>query len=179
MKNKPFLFALIYAALYIAATLYFYLTQNFKQFNLMYVVAMAAIMPLSVLSIKVQKDTVYGGIISGRNAAKEGMKAALYAAIILIMFQAAFYFSGWKEFKTDSIPSALTEQYNKLVSLGKLKPDPKRLQDAITMEINSVTLFKEISTLFFRTMIAGFFSSFLAALFMKTTPGFLPNRRQA
>jgi hypothetical protein len=167
MKNKPLLIAIIYASIYIGVTLFFYFTGRFELFNMVYVMSMALVIPLVVLTIKIQRDTVYNGIISGREAAKEGMKFVIYSAIILIIFQAVFYYAGWKDFKMESIPSDFRERVRRLSDTDRATWTEERIQKAIAIELANVTVFKEITGVFFRLVIAGLFSSFLAGLFMK------------
>jgi hypothetical protein len=168
MKNKPLLFAVIYAAVYITGTLVLYFSQRFALFNMVYIMGMALLIPFIILTIKIQRDTVYNGIISGREAAKEGMRFVLYSALLLVLFQSVFYYAGWRDFKTESIPGFIREQALQLDKMGKRPFDEKQLQIAITEEIKNITLFKEITFVFLRCMVVGIFTSFAAGLFMKS-----------
>ena len=71
MKKYPLILSIIFSGLYISFTLFFYFTERYGAFNFIYLMAIGALIPLVVLTIKLQRDTVYGGIISGRNAARE------------------------------------------------------------------------------------------------------------
>ncbi len=168
MKNKPFLFAIIYAVIYVTGTLALYFSQRFELFNMVYIMGMAMLIPFIILTIKIQRDTVYNGVISGKDAAKEGMRFVVYSAVLLVLFQTAFYYAGWRDFKAESIPGFIREQAMMLDKMGKRPFDEKLLQTAITEEVNGITLFKEITFVFIRCMVVGIFTSFAAALFMKS-----------
>ena len=166
MKNKPLLIAIFYSVAYIIATLYFYYSERYALFNIVYLLSMALILPLVILTVKIQRDA-FGGYISGKSAVREGMKFVLYSVFILVVFQCAFYFAGWREFKTESLPIYIREKALELDKLGKRKFDEKQLQQVIVEETKNITLFKELTFVFFRCIFVGLFSSFLTAALMK------------
>jgi predicted secreted protein len=167
MKNKPLFFAILYSLLYITVTLFLYFTERYAVFNMVYLLAMGLIIPMVVLTIKVQRDGQYGGYISGKNAAKEGMKFVMYSVMILMVFQAFFYYTGWREFKADSLPHYVRSKALELDKLGKRKFNEEQLQVAIKEELKNITLFKELTFVFFRTVFIGLFSSLTAGFIMK------------
>ncbi|MBC7863246.1 MAG: hypothetical protein IAF38_09740 [Bacteroidia bacterium] len=187
MKNKPLLLAIIYSVIYIGATLYFYFSQQLPAFKMVYVISMAAVLPFVILTIKIQRDSVYQGIISGKEAAKEGMKFVLYSALILGAFQIAFFYGGWRDFKIETIPGFYRAWVDSLSAddkvkyfevgtqkvMARLSPAQiekfreELIQKNIAIQIEGITVFKEFTGVFFRLFFAGLFSSFLAALFLK------------
>jgi Ca2+/Na+ antiporter len=169
MKKYPLLLAIIFSFLYIASTLFFYFTQRFAAFNFVYLMAMGAMIPFVILTIKLQRDNVLQGKISGRVAAREGMRFVLYSIFFLLLFQTIFYYSGWKEFKADALPQYIREQAIRLDQMNKRKFNEVELQKAIQEELKNITLFKELSFVFYRYIFVGIFASFISATFMKTT----------
>lgn len=169
MKNYPFLIAILFSIVYIGITLFLYFGERFETMAYLYLMAMAAMIPMVVLSIRLQRDFVYGGQISGRNAAKEGMRFVLYTILFLLIFQSIFYYGGWREFKIENLPHNIREQAIKLDQLGKKKFDEILLQKAIKEELANVTLFKELSFVFYRFIFIGIFTSFISAVFIKTS----------
>jgi predicted secreted protein len=167
MKNKPLLLAGIYSLIYIVSTLFFYTTERFSNLNMVYLLAMALILPMVILTIKIERDETNHGYISGREAVKAGMRFVLYSTLILMLFQAIFYYSGWREFKINALPSYVRERALELDKMGKRKFDEKQLQVAISEELKNITLFKELTFVFFRCIFLGLFSSFMASIFMK------------
>lgn len=169
MKKYPLILSIIFSVLYIATTLFFYFTERYAAFNFIYLMAMGVMIPLVVLTIKLQRDNSYGGVISGRNAAREGLRFVIYSIFFLLIFQTLFYYSGWKEFKADALPHYIREQALRLDQMNKRKFNEAELQKAIQEELNNITLFKELSFVFYRYIFVGIFASFISATFMKTT----------
>ncbi len=169
MKKYPLILSIIFSGLYISFTLFFYFTERYGAFNFIYLMAIGALIPLVVLTIKLQRDTVYGGIISGRNAAREGMRFVVYSIFFLLLFQTVFYFNGWREFKSEALPQDIREQAMRLDQMNKRKFNETELQKKIQEELKNITLFKELSFVFYRYIFVGIFASFISATFMKTT----------
>ena len=169
MKNYPLLLAVIFSIAYIGITLFLYFSERFETMAFLYLMAMGAMIPMVILSIRLQRDFVYGGPISGRNAAKEGMRYVLFTILFLLIFQTIFFYSGWKEFKMENLPHNIRAHAVKLDQLGKKKFDEVLLQKAIKEELANVTLFKELSFVFYRFIFVGIFGSFISAVFLKTT----------
>lgn len=86
MRNKPFQIALLYGTSYIFAICYCFYGHYEKHLATVYLTGMAAILPLVVLTIKIQRDGVFGGVISGKEAAREGMKF-----VFLVLFSCLFF----------------------------------------------------------------------------------------
>ncbi|MFN6039650.1 MAG: DUF4199 domain-containing protein [Bacteroidota bacterium] len=167
MKNRTLFLALVYSGIYISAVLYLFFSKRFELFNFIYLLSMGLVLPFVVLVIKFKRDEENGGFIGGRDAVKEGMKFVFFATLILILFQSVFYHLGWKDFKASSIPDFIREKANEANKLGKQKIDESQIQRIINEQIKNITLFKEISFVFFRCIFVGFFSSFVAAFLMK------------
>ena len=167
MKLKAIHLAIAYCILYISFTLFFYFTQQFKPFNYVYLGSMALILPFVLITVKIQRENTYGGYISSKDAFREGMKFIVLLTFLLIVFQTFFYFMGWKEFKAEFLPALIRESVSDIEKLGKKKFTEAEIQKSIQEELNNITLFKEITFTFFRCIFAGFFSSFLAAIFLK------------
>lgn len=170
MKNKPLLFAIIYSALFIAAACITFYGHYDRAFNTVFVMGLAALLPFVVLTIKVQRDTVYKGVISGREAAKEGMRFVFFSFIFLVIFQVAFFYGGLREYRLDYLMKGELEFIQKSIENKKMAATPAEMAKqakAIAGKVAMINVSTEIFGVFLRVVLFGLFSSFVAALFLK------------
>lgn len=167
MRNKPFQIALLYGTSYIFAICYCFYGHYEKHLATVYLTGMAAILPLVVLTIKIQRDGVFGGVISGKEAAREGMKFVFFSFIFLLIFQIIFYYGGFKQYKIDYTTKGEMDDWNARILLGKTKLTLAQKQADIAQKLSMITLSAEIFGVFLRCIVVGIFSSFISAMFMK------------
>lgn len=171
MKNKPLLIAIIYSLTYILAFSFCFYGHYERWLNTVIVCGLGGIFVLTILTIKIQRDTVYGGYISGREGIKEGMKFAFYSFILLAVYHVVIYYNGYRDFRMDLIRQE-EELLNAQRAAGTLKHSAAEIAKYIQSKKDFESLFSTVTGVLLKTIIVGFFSSFIAALFLKrAAPG--------
>jgi hypothetical protein len=170
MKNKPLLFSLIYCGLFIAGICITFFGHYNRAFDKIYVMGMAAILPFVIMVIRTQRETVYHGQITGREAAREGMRFVFFSFIILVTFQVIFFYGGYREYRIDYLMKGEMDYISQGIQDGKIKANPTdlRLQArAVAGQLSMINISTEIFGVFLRTIVVGLFSSFVCSIFMK------------
>ena len=92
MFNKNALTAaILYSLLFIAGVCYSFYGMEAKNITYAYLLGSLAILPFVFFVVWRQRETVYGGSMSGKDAAKEGMKFVVVVILILIVFQIVIF----------------------------------------------------------------------------------------
>ncbi len=169
MKSKLFLFAIIYSALSILSICIAFYGGYIHLLNYVYLFSLLGLLPFVLLAVKTFRDKENGGVLSGKEAFKAGLKCVVSSAIILSVFQAVFFTLDFKEYKISYMRTIGPEAIKKEISRGLLKAKESEIPAIINNDIEQVTLFYEITGVLFKTIAYGLFCSFIAAVFFKRT----------
>lgn len=165
--QKPFLVALLYSVLFIATVCFVFYGGYPKYITHAYLLGLICMLPFAFLTIFWQRQTVYGGTISGKNAVKEGLKFVLVTTLLLIVFQSVFFEASFKNFKINYMQTVGPQVLKDQIAAGKIKLTEAEIPKVIALDVADVTLFKEITSVVFKNIFYGVFSSFIAAIFLK------------
>ena len=169
MKNKLILFAAIYSILSIVAICITFYGGYIKLLNLIYIFSLLGMLPFALMAIKSFRDKENGGIITGKEALKAGLRFVVTSAIILSLFQALFFMLDFKEYKINYMKSVGPEAIKKEIASGKIKAEESEIPKILNNDIEQVTLFAEITGTLFKTIAYGLFCSFIGAVVFKRT----------
>ena len=168
MKKQIFILVLLYSALSIAFKLYVFYSGNqlTRLGDLSHLITLLFILPFVFFAVY-QKRKNNDGIISGRDAAREGMLFTMLSAIILCTFNYVFYEIELGKFiierASDVDYNVLLEEakrHNKNITMEKVMADQKAY-------IASFTAFRDTTFKMFGYVFFGMFSSFMGAVFLK------------
>lgn len=165
MKKIPVLLACLYSLLFIAAVCFVFYGGQTKYITHVYLIGLMLMLPFIFAAIYFQRERSYNGLISGREAVREGLIFTVTATVILIVFQAVFYQISFHDFKVNFIREAGMVSLKQDLSLGKFKEAD--IPAIIEKHVEGVTLFKEITAVIFKTLFYGIFSSFISSLILK------------
>jgi hypothetical protein len=166
-KNKPFILAFIYAALFISGVCVVFYGHHIQYITHAYLIGLLLMMPFVFASIWFQKRDIYHGEIGGRVAAKEGLKFVVAATLFLVLFQAIFFEISFREFKINYMQTVGPQMIKEQILAGKMKMSESEIPGMIAKDVEGVTLFKEITSVVFKTFFYGAFSSFISAVYLK------------
>jgi hypothetical protein len=165
--QKPFLVALVYSLLFIASICFVFYGGHSQFITHAYLLGLVSMLPFVFVTIFWQRQTVYGGTISGKNAIKEGLKFVLITTLMLIVFQSVFFEKSFHDFKTNYMETVGPKVLKEQIAAGKIKLTEAEIPKVIALDVADVTLFKEITSVIFKNIFYGMFSSFVAAIFLK------------
>lgn len=170
MNFKTFIFPLIYSTLVVAATLFAFYGGHIAHINKVAVMGWLFIIPFTVLAMVYAKKTMYDNYISGRDAAKEGLKFIVFSTIILVLFQAIFFELDFKAYKINFIETYGVDLAKEQIRNGNLKITDAQIPDLIAKEIQEITLFKECTSIVFKNLFLGVITIVLTAVALKSPP---------
>ena len=165
--QKPFVVALVYSLLFIATICFTFYGGHTQYITHAYLIGLVCMLPFVFIAILWQRQTVYGGIISGKVAVKEGLKFVLVATLILIVFQTVFFEKSFRNFKANYMETVGPQVLKEQIAAGKIKLTEAEIPKVIALDVADVTLFKEVTSVIFKNIFYGMFSSFVAAIFLK------------
>lgn len=168
MKNKVFLWVLIYSVLSIGFKLYVFYSgqQSTRLGDLSHLITLLFILPFIAIAIY-QKRKANNGLIAGREAVREGMQFTFLSIVILGLFNYVFYEMEMGKYIISTVSNV---DYNELLIQAK------RHDKNITMEkvmenqkayIASFTAFRDTTFKIFGYLLFGAFSSFVGAVALK------------
>jgi hypothetical protein len=172
MKNKRIIISsLIYSALCIITVLLAYnglLGAPVKTVNITYVINMFVMFPFIFFTIKLVRDKDNYGVMGGKEAMRTGLRFVVLSAVVLVIFQLAFFNSGFRDFKVNYLRPLGKEYMEKERTAGKFKGSDSEMNAQIEKNITeSVTNGSEITGMLFKTFPYGLFCSFLCAVFLR------------
>ena len=168
MKNKLFLFALIYSGLVMVFKLWvFYSGNQLSSIGIYsHLYSLVALTPFCFILVKLTREE-QGGVIGGKEALKTSMRFVFLSAILLSLFNYVFFEMAMGEFMV---------KYIREVGPGKLKEDllkAKRpandaeIQKQIDMAASQITAFKDTTFKLLSIIAFGVFASFISAVFLR------------
>lgn len=172
MKHKRVLiFSLVYSLLSIAAILLAYsgkIGTPVKAINATYLLSTLAMFPFIFITIKLFRDKDNGGNIGGKEAIRTGLRFVAFSAIVLVIFQLIFFYSGFREFKITYFKTIGMEIKQKDKAAGKYKGTDLEMQKLVNEEVEkSVTPFSEVTGVLFKSFVYGLFCSFMCSVFLR------------
>lgn len=175
LKNKPFLFAVLYSLLVIAVKLIillggFAITNfGFKWSQFLTVLMIIPFIWLTIKSVRAQQ----GGYIGGKVALKKGLQMTVIAIAMISVYN-YFEFDAWKEIASQYYNSDLYHHF--LENKKEIKPE--QYAEIIKVQVESFRLispFQYLTIKLIPCLIFGISSSFIFAMFMKRNPPFSLN----
>lgn len=170
MSFKSFLFPFIYSFLCIVSVSFVFYGGYIEKINTVAIIGWLLIIPFTVLAMIYAKKTIYENYISGREAAKEGLKFIVFSTIILVVFQAIFFELDFKEYKINFIQTYGVDLAKEQIKNGNLKIAETQIPDLIAKEIKEITLFKECTSIVFKNLFLGIITIVLTAVALKSPP---------
>lgn len=125
------------------------------------------LIPFCIAAMVFAKKTHYQNNISGRNAAKEGLKFIIYSSIILIIFQTVFFVTDLRDFKVNYFETYGVELAKSQIQQGKLTISEKEIPDLIKKEVAQITLFRECTSIIFKNLFLGVITTIFGAVVLK------------
>ena len=166
-KNKTFILAFIYAVLFAAAVCFIYYNNHIKYITHVYLIGLLCMFPFLYAAVYYDKKDNYDGEIGGKVAGKSGFKFVVTATLFLMLFQTVFFVTSFKEYKINYMQTVGPQMLKEQIAAGKLKITEAEIPKVIATDIEGVTLFKEITSVIFKTVFYGVFCSLIVAVLLK------------
>jgi len=166
-KNKPVIIALIYSILFSASVCFVFYGDHIKYLTHVYLIGLLCMLPFLYYAVLLQKKNVYKGDMSGRIAGREGLRFVVAATFFLILFQVVFFETSFKAYKINYMQTVGPQILKDQITAGKLKLAETEIPKMIATDVEGVTLFKEITSVVFKTVFYGAFCSFIVAFLLK------------
>lgn len=168
MKNKVIVWAIIYSILSIAFKLYVFYSgnQNSRLGDLSHLLTLLLIFPFIAIAIFISRKN-NGGLISGRDAVRQGMLFTFIVIIVLGVFNYIFYEVELGKFIAATY---LNVDYNELLIEAKKHDKTATLEKVMANQktyVASFTAFKDTTFKIFGYLLFGGFSSFVGAVILK------------
>jgi glucose uptake protein GlcU len=167
MNIKSFLFPISYSALLITATCITFYGGYTQHINKVTIIGWLLIIPFCVLAMIYAKKANYNSNIGGKDAVKEGLKFIIFSTIILVIFQALFFYFDFKAYKINFIQTYGLDLAKAQIKNGNLKITEAQIPNLINKEIEQVTLFKECTSVVFKNLFLGTITSVITAVFLR------------
>ena len=123
--------------------------------------------PFLFLAVYLEKRDLHAGQIGGKVAGKAGLKFVVTATMFLVLFQAIFFETTFKEYKINYMQTSGPQILKEQIAAGKLKIKEEEIPQIIANDVEGVTLFKEITSVVFKTIFYGTFCSLITAVAMR------------
>jgi len=165
--NKSVILAFIYAVLFSALVCFVFYGNHIKYITHAYLIGLLFMLPFVYAAVWFQKRDVYQGEIGGRVAGKEGVKFVVIATLFLVVFQIVFFETSFKEYKINYMQTVGPQMLKEQILAGKLKIAEAEIPKMIAADVEGVNLFKEITSVIFKTIFYGIFCSVISALLLR------------
>ncbi len=166
-KNKIVALALVYALLFSAAVCMVFYGNHVKYITHVYLIGLLAMFPFVYAAIWFQRKDVHDGEIGGKDAGKEGIRFVVITTFFLIIFQIVFFENVFKEYKINYMNTVGPQMLKEQILAGKLKITEADIPKMIANDVEGVTLFKEITSVIFKTIFYGVFCSLISAILLR------------
>lgn len=166
-KNKSLLLAVIYTLLFSALICFVFYGNHVKYITQAYLLGLIGLFPFVYAAIWVHRKDVHEGDIGGRDAGKEGLKFVVLVTLLLVVFQIIFFETSFKEYKINYMKTIGPQVLKEQIQAGKLDFKEAQIPEIIAKDVEGVTLFKEITSVIFKTVFYGGFSSLVCAFLLK------------
>ena len=168
LKQKPFLFALVYCVFVIVFKLFVFYSglQMTKVGMYSHILSLLLMTPFILLLVFIVRKE-RGGEIAGKMALREGLIFMAVAAVILSVFNYIFFQQELGSYIINYIqtkgPASILEEAKKN---GKTV-SPVEIDKMIKGGIEDLSAFKDTTSKLFSILVYGIFSSFIASIFLK------------
>lgn len=165
-KNAPFLLALLYSVLFAIAVCIVFYGGYVQYITHVYLIGLAFMMPFIFLAVWLRRRRM-GGVLGGREGLREGLRFVVAATLYMALFQVIFFQLDFKEYKINFMQTMGPDILKEQIKTGQAKITEADIPKIIAEDIEQVTVFKEITSVVFKNLLFGAFSSFLAAVLFK------------
>ncbi|MBS1647714.1 MAG: DUF4199 domain-containing protein [Bacteroidetes bacterium] len=167
INKKTIIAALIYTLLFATGVCVAFYGTGAKYITHAYLLGVLCMLPFVFGIIWWQRQSTYGGIISGKSALKEGLKFVVFVTLLLLIFQIVFFEVSFKEYKIQYIQNVGPQALKAQIASGKIKITEAQIPAEIDRDVHEVTVFKEITAVVFKNVFYGMFASLISALLLK------------
>jgi len=164
-KNTSFLLAFIYSLLFAATVCLVFYGDRVKYITHAYLIGLLFMLPFVFWTVWLKRKRE--GVLSGRDAVKEGLRFVVAATLFMALFQVIFFEMDFKEYKINFMQTMGPEILKEQIAAGKAKINEADIPKIIAEDVQQVTVFKEITSVVFKNLFYGSFSAFMAALVLK------------
>jgi len=170
LKQKPFLFALVYSVLVIAFKLFVFNSglQMTKLGMYSHILSLLLMTPFILVLVFLERRS-RGGQIGGKAALQQGLIFTSVSIVILSAFNFIFFQHELgaciAEYIRTNAPKSILEEAAKK---GKTI-SPAEIDKMVQGGIDDLSAFKDTTSKLFSMLIMGIFSSFIASIFLKNS----------
>lgn len=166
--TKSLLFPIAYSTLYILSICFTFYGGHQKSLNAVYIIGWLMLIPFCVAAMVYAKKAHYQNQISGRDAAKEGLKFIILSSVILIVFQTVFFMTDLRDFKINYFETYGPELAREQIKQGKLTISEKEIPGLIKSEVAQISLFRECTSILFKNLFLGVITTIFGAVALKS-----------
>jgi hypothetical protein len=166
LKHKSLTVAAIYALLFSALICFVFYRNHVNYITHAYFLGLLGLFPFVYIAVWLARSD-RGEQISGRDAGKEGIRFVVMVTLLLVVFQIIFFEVSFKEYKINYMQTVGPEILKEQMISGKMKIVEADIPKIIATDVEGVTLFKEITSVIFKTFVFGGLSSLICAFLLK------------
>lgn len=166
-KNKTLIIAFIYSLLFSAAVCVVFYGDHVKYITHVYLIGLLCMFPFLFTAVYFERKDNFDNEIGGRAASKLGLKFVVMATLFLMLFQTVFFTVSFKDYKINYMQSVGPQMLKEQIASGNLKITEAEIPKVIATDVEGVTLFKEITSVIFKTVFYGAFCSIITAFTLK------------
>ncbi len=167
MTFKSFLFPVIYSAVCISAICFTFYGGHVDHINEASIAGWLLIVPFCVAAMVYAKKNFYNNSIGGKEAVKEGFKFIIFSTLLLVIFQAIFFTTDFKDYKIHFMQTYGVELAKAQIANGHLTITEAQIPDLIAKEIEQVTLFRECTGIVFKNLFLGTITAIICAVALR------------
>lgn len=165
-KNTSVFLALIYSVLFAATVSFVFYGGHVEYITHAYLIGLLLMLPFIYTAVWLKRKRE-GGLLAGRDGVKEGLRFVVAATLFMALFQVIFFETGFHDYKVNFMETQGPEILKKQIAEGKARISEKDIPRIIQEDVQQVTVFKEITSVVFKNLFYGVFSSFIAAMALK------------
>jgi hypothetical protein len=165
-KNASVILAFIYSALFAATVSFVFYGGHVQYITHAYLIGLLVMLPFIYAAVWLKRKK-QDGLLGGREGVKEGLRFVVAATLFMALFQVAFFETGFRDYKVNFMQTEGPVMLKKQIAEGKAKISEKDIPRIIREDVQQVTVFKEITSVVFKNLFYGAFSSFIAAMMLK------------
>ena len=165
--SKPVILAFVYAVLFSALVSFVFYGDHIKYIGKAYFLGLLGMLPFVYAAVWFQRRDIHEGEIGGKEAGKEGIKFVVIATLFLIVFQIIFFETSFREYKVNYMQTVGPEMLKQEIAAGKIKITEAEIPKIIAADVAGVTLFKEVTSVIFKTVFYGVFCSLISAVLLR------------
>lgn len=165
--TKPVLLAIFYTLLFATAVCVVFYGNHIKYITHVYLIGLLCMFPFVYAAVWFQRKDVHDGEIGGKDAGKEGLKFVVMTTLFLVIFQAVFFIASFRDYKVNYMQTVGPQMLKEQIVTQKLKITEADIPKTIAADVEGVTLFKEVTSVIFKTVFYGLFCSIICAILLR------------